>query len=64
LPFLMLQEGIRRNSIAKKMNAPAPCSLYCLDPMEGMVKGLDPQADFSVEETLWNGEKCRVRVMR
>ena len=49
-------------AIAKKMNAPAPCALYCLDSMEGMVKGLHPQASFTVEETLWSGEKCRVRV--
>ena len=49
-------------AIAKKINAPAPCYLYCLDPMEGMVKGLNPHATFAVEETLWDGEKCRVRV--
>jgi hypothetical protein len=49
-------------AISKKINAPAPCHLYCLDPMEGMVKGLNPQAAFSVEETLWQGDKCRVRV--
>lgn len=49
-------------AIAKKINAPAPCNLYCLDPMEGMVKGLDPHATFAVEETLWEGKKCRVRV--
>jgi len=49
-------------AIAKKMNAPAPCYLYCLDPMEGMIRGLNPGADFAVEETLWEGEKCRIRV--
>ena len=49
-------------AIAKKINAPAPCHLYCLDPMEGMVKGLNPHATFAVEETLWDGEKCRVLV--
>ena len=49
-------------AIAKKINAPAPCYLYCLDPMEGMVKGLNPHASFAVEETLWDGEKCRVLV--
>ena len=49
-------------AIAKKINAPAPCYLYCLDPMEGMVKGLNPHATFAVEETLWDGEKCRVKV--
>ncbi len=49
-------------AIAKKINAPAPCYLYCLDPMEGMVKGLNPHTTFAVEETLWEGEKCKVRV--
>jgi len=49
-------------AIAKKLNAPAPCYLYCLDPMEGMVKGLNPHATFAVEETLWDGEKCRVLI--
>ena len=49
-------------AIAKKMNAPAPCYLYCLDPMEGMIKGLNSGADFAVEETLWEGGKCRIRV--
>ena len=48
--------------IAKKMKALAPCYLYCLDPMEGMVKGLDPDAEFTVEQTLWEGDRCRVRV--
>ena len=47
-------------AIAKKINAPAPCYLYCLDPMEGMVKGLNPNATFTVEETLWEGDKCKV----
>jgi hypothetical protein len=49
-------------AIAKKINAPAPCYLYCLDPMEGMVNGLNPHATFAVEETLWDGGKCRVLV--
>ena len=49
-------------AIAKKINAPVPCYLYCLDPMEGMVKGLNRHAAFVVEETLWDGKKCRVMV--
>lgn len=49
-------------AIAKKIDAPAPCYLYCLDPIEGMVKGLNPHATFTVEETLWDGEKCRVLI--
>jgi len=49
-------------AIAKQMKAPSPCRLYCLDPMHGMVKGLNPRAKFKVEETLWDGAKCRVLV--
>jgi hypothetical protein len=60
--FIAEARACKLCAIAKKMNAPAPCALYCLNPMEGMVKGLRPQADFHVEETLWNGEACRVRI--
>ena len=47
---------------AKKMGAPSPCNLYCLDPMEGMVKGLSENAVFCVEKTLWDSDRCRVNV--
>ena len=50
--------------LAKKMNAPSPCRLYCLDPMEGLVKGVSPNAECTVEETLWDGEKCRVVITK
>ncbi len=51
-------------ALAKKMNSPSPCRLYCLNPMEGMVKGLSPDCGFKVEETLWNGQSCRVIVTK
>lgn len=51
-------------AIAKKMGAPGPCDVYCLDPMEGMIKGLAPDMEFGVIETLWDGTKCRVEVGR
>ena len=49
---------------AKKFGAQKPCNLYCLDPMEGMVKGLDGNLNFIVQETLWDGQKCKVEVMK
>ena len=49
-------------AIAKKIDSASPCYLYCLDPMEGMVKGINPDSTFTVEETLWDGKKCRVLV--
>jgi hypothetical protein len=48
--------------MAKKAGAPSPCSLYCLDPIEAMVEGVAPGAGFEVDETLFDGERCRVRV--
>jgi hypothetical protein len=48
--------------MAKKMQGASPCKIYCLNPMEAMVKGLEPEAEYEVLETLWDGEKCRVRV--
>ncbi|HAE42476.1 MAG TPA: hypothetical protein DCG34_06080 [Clostridiales bacterium] len=48
--------------LAKNMEAQSPCHIYCLDPMEAMVKGVDERADYKVQETLWDGEKCLVLV--
>jgi hypothetical protein len=48
--------------LAKKMGAESPCNIYCLDPMEAMVKGIDDSANFTVHETLWEGRKCHVVV--
>jgi hypothetical protein len=49
-------------ALAKKIGASSPCHLYCLDPMEGMIKGLNPEAKYTVEETLWSGTKCSIKV--
>jgi hypothetical protein len=49
-------------SLAKKAGAPSPCRLFCLDPLEGLVQGVRPGAGFDVLETLYDGERCRVRV--
>ncbi|MHB1154447.1 MAG: L-2-amino-thiazoline-4-carboxylic acid hydrolase [Eubacteriales bacterium] len=49
-------------TIAKKMGTKSPCHIYCLDPMEGMVKGLDEKTNFSIENTLFDGTQCCVKV--
>lgn len=51
-------------AMAKKMGAPQPCSIYCLDPMEGMAKGIEPGITFTTDSTLWDGEKCSVQIHR
>ena len=60
--FVALANECRLCAIAKKIGAPSPCRLYCLDPMEGMVKALKGDAEFAVEETLWEGSKCSILV--
>jgi len=47
----------------KKLGTSSPCNLYCLDPMEGMVKGLSENTEFQVKETLWDSSICRVKVI-
>ncbi len=49
-------------AIAKKLGAPSPCHLYCLDPMEGLLRAIAPAAVYTVESTLWEGQKCSVKV--
>lgn len=52
-------------AMAKKTGSPCPCPCYihCLNPMEGMVKALAPQAMYEVRETLWAGKRCTVNVL-
>ena len=40
----------------------APVKFIVLSPIEAMIKGVNPQADFSVEKTLWENEKCVVQL--
>ena len=51
-------------AMAKKMKTQSPCRIYCLDPMEGMVKGLEENTSFDVQSTLYEGPQCRVIVTR
>jgi hypothetical protein len=51
-------------AMAKKMGTQSPCHVYCLDPMEGMVKGLCESAQFEVNNTLFDGSKCSVAVLK
>jgi hypothetical protein len=49
-------------ALVKQMAGPSPCRLFCLDPIEGMIVGLAPDAAVDVQETLYDGGACRVRV--
>jgi hypothetical protein len=60
--FTAVATGCALCSFAKRIGAPSPCNPFCLNPMEGMVVGMNPDDGFLVEETLYEGNECRVRV--
>lgn len=60
--FTAQTRGCKLSAIAKKVGASSPCHLYCLDPMEGMVKALKENANFVVEENLWDGSRCSISI--
>lgn len=49
---------------AKKFMTGKPCNIYCLDHMEAMTKAINPTIQFEVQETLWDGDKCKIEVRR
>ena len=50
-------------SISKQMGGRfSPCRIHCLSPMEAMVKGVSPDSDFRVISTLWESDKCVIKV--
>lgn len=51
-------------AMAKKLGAPSPCRIYCLDPMEGMMKGVDGTIQFFADSTLWDDQECKIEFNR
>lgn len=45
-------------ALAKKINAPAPCHMYCINPFKAMLKSIEPGYKLDVEKTLWNDTEC------
>ncbi len=61
--FSAENKGCKLCAIAKKIGSGNPCQIYCLDPMEAMVKGINPNAKYNVKETLWDNQRCLVEVI-
>ena len=49
-------------SMCKKMGTNSPCQLFCLSPIEAMIRSINPDSTFSIRKTLWNDDKCIVKV--
>ncbi len=45
-------------ALAKRLGAPAPCSMYCINPSLGMAKALTVPYTLKVKSTLWEGNSC------
>jgi len=50
-------------AMSKKMGQYSPCWLNCLNPIEAMLQGVSPKAEFIVQKTLWDNANCAVRVI-
>ncbi|MGM0379592.1 MAG: hypothetical protein ACQEQE_07585 [Bacillota bacterium] len=49
-------------NLAKKNGVCSPCKIYCLNPLEGMIKAIDKNYKFNVKTTLWKSDECIVRI--
>jgi len=45
-------------ALAKRLCAPAPCSIYCVNPSAGMAKALPEPHTLTVKSTLLEGSSC------
>jgi hypothetical protein len=49
-------------AIAKKRGGGRPCEMYCVNPFRGLASALSPPRRLTVEQTLWEGARCRFRL--
>jgi hypothetical protein len=60
--FTAVCVGCKLAAMCKELNTPSPCRMYCLNPIEGMVKAVEAEARFKVESTLMSEKNCTVKV--
>jgi hypothetical protein len=49
-------------AIAKKRGSGRPCGLYCIGPFTALAAAMTPSRTLTVDETLWEGERCLFRL--
>jgi hypothetical protein len=49
-------------AIAKKRGAGRPCGPYCAGPFTALAAAMKPGRTLTVEETLWEGNRCLFRL--
>lgn len=45
-------------ALAKRLGAPSPCAIFCVNPFAGLVAALPEPRTLRVAETLWEGKAC------
>lgn len=50
--------------IAKKLGAPSPCAISCINPLGAQANALNPPHRLEVEGTLWDGNACVFKMSR
>jgi hypothetical protein len=49
-------------AIAKKRGGGRPCEMYCINPVRCLASAMTPSQRLVVEQTLWQGDRCRFRL--
>lgn len=62
--FIATAKACKLCAFSKKLGNVCPCDIYCLNPMDGMIRGIEENSKFEALETLWDGSQCRVKVTR
>jgi len=50
-------------AIAKKMDIPKPCNMYCINPFKALIESLENGYQLRVRSTLWESENCEFEVI-
>lgn len=45
-------------SLAKKLGAPSPCRIFCINPLGAQAAALDRPLQLRVGQTLWDSDSC------
>lgn len=51
-------------AIAKKMDIPKPCNIYCINPVRAQAEALEGGYSLKVVSTLWESDRCQFDVLR
>ena len=50
-------------AIAKKMDIEKPCNMYCINPFNALIEGLENGYKLRIRNTLWESNSCEFEVI-